>query len=120
MPVARISTSTSPSRGPSSRTVSMVSGAPARCATAARTSMKPLFRFAEWRILTSREGGCNGNAPGPRGDPRRPDRSHPAELDDGGALRMGGGSDLAEAALGHEADHALEHARPAVAHVIVA
>src|SRR5882762_1385302 len=39
MPVAIIWTSTSPAFGPSSRTVSMASGAPALCATAARTSM---------------------------------------------------------------------------------
>src|ERR1044071_3290915 len=38
MPVALISTSTSPAFGPSRRTVSIVSGAPALCATAARTS----------------------------------------------------------------------------------
>src|SRR5437773_4162902 len=39
MPVALISTSTSPAFGPCSCTVSMVSGAPALWATAARTSM---------------------------------------------------------------------------------
>src|SRR3954470_1652300 len=41
MPVALISTRHSPARGPSSVTVSMVSGAPALRATAARTSMIP-------------------------------------------------------------------------------
>src|SRR4029453_9340384 len=39
MPVALISTSTSPAFGPASWTVSIVKGAPALCATAARTSM---------------------------------------------------------------------------------
>src|SRR5436190_12440490 len=39
MPVALISTSTSPARGPSSDTVSIDSGLPFSCATAARTSM---------------------------------------------------------------------------------
>src|SRR3954463_4700476 len=39
MPVALISTSTSPAFGPSSFTVSIVKGAPALCATAARTSI---------------------------------------------------------------------------------
>jgi hypothetical protein len=43
MPVALISTSTSPGRGPSSDTVSIESGAPALCATAARTSMAMLL-----------------------------------------------------------------------------
>src|SRR5690242_9583679 len=43
MPVALTSTSTSPAFGPSSRTVSIVSGAPALCATAARTSIVPPF-----------------------------------------------------------------------------
>src|SRR5437016_80040 len=41
MPVALISTRHSPARGPSRLTVSMVSGAPALRATAARTSMDP-------------------------------------------------------------------------------
>src|SRR5436190_22958979 len=47
MPVAIISTSTSPAFGPSSCTVSMASGAPALCATAARTSITspPEFIF---------------------------------------------------------------------------
>src|SRR6476469_4495717 len=46
IPVALISTSTSPAFGPSSRTVSTVSGAPALCATAARTSI--LFLSGEF------------------------------------------------------------------------
>src|SRR5258706_4492170 len=40
IPVALISTSTSPALGPSSRTVSTTSGSPALCATAARMSMR--------------------------------------------------------------------------------
>src|SRR5919106_3832818 len=48
IPVARISTITSPALGPSSCTVSIESGAPAWCATAARTSIArlPLLRHA--------------------------------------------------------------------------
>src|SRR5687767_14013642 len=42
-PVARISTSTSPARGPSRSTVSIVSGAPARWATAARLFIAKLL-----------------------------------------------------------------------------
>src|SRR5687767_12578173 len=49
MPVALISTSTSPAFGPSSRTVSIVSGAPALCDTAARTSIAPPLRDANIR-----------------------------------------------------------------------
>src|SRR5258708_7193208 len=45
MPVALSSTSTSPARGPSSCTVSIVSGAPALWATAARTSMELSHRL---------------------------------------------------------------------------
>src|SRR3954465_2241799 len=43
MPVALISTSTSPACGPSSSTVSILSGAPALCATAALTCMGGSF-----------------------------------------------------------------------------
>src|SRR5687768_2914950 len=43
MPVALISTSTSPACGPCRSTVSIVSGAPALCATAALTFMRDSF-----------------------------------------------------------------------------
>src|SRR3954466_6583588 len=56
MPVALISTSTSPAFGPSSRTVSILSGAPALCATAARTSK--LARGL--RAIVAREHGALG------------------------------------------------------------
>jgi hypothetical protein len=42
IPVALISTITSPAFGPSSRTVSIDRGSPALCATAARTSITSL------------------------------------------------------------------------------
>src|SRR6187549_3574613 len=61
MPVALISTSTSPAFGPASWTVSMASGAPARCATAARTSTvisslaaglpQPIYALVELLVL---------------------------------------------------------------------
>src|SRR5262245_33937317 len=56
IPVALISTSTSPAFGPSRRTFSIVSGAPALCATAARTSKLA----CGLRAVVAREHGSLG------------------------------------------------------------
>src|SRR6185503_19556254 len=54
MPVALSSTRTSPAFGPSRSTVSMASGAPALCATAALTFMDSSLGFVGWAKPTGR------------------------------------------------------------------
>src|SRR5919106_2474652 len=65
IPVARISTITSPALGPSSCTVSTLSGSPALCATAARTSMlaSPVARWSLVALPTANQTACRLASP---------------------------------------------------------
>ena len=65
IPVARISTITSPALGPSSCTVSTLSGSPALCATAARTSMPASPLAACSRCQPDSEPDCIARWQGP-------------------------------------------------------
>src|SRR5688572_26786419 len=70
IPVALISTSASPARGPSSSTVSIASGAPALCATAALTFMNASFELTcgGASILSGMQNAYRGRfAPSPTG-----------------------------------------------------